>query len=145
MKRGRGGEERIEFAAGGLVWSGRPGRGRLAVIRRRRYRDWTLPKGKRKRGEELGETALREVTEELSGCVEPALGEFAGVTWYRKKRRPKVVFFWHMTTDEAPGRFEPNEEVTAVAWLTVRQAVARLGHESERALVAAAGRALAGR
>src|SRR5260370_1146847 len=54
-------------AAGALLW--RPsGRGReVALVHRRRYDDWSFPKGKRERGEHVPLTAGREVAEESGG------------------------------------------------------------------------------
>jgi len=44
-------------AAGGVVVQD----GKVLVVHRPRYDDWSLPKGKLKRGEDWGEGALREV------------------------------------------------------------------------------------
>ncbi|MFQ5349690.1 MAG: NUDIX domain-containing protein, partial [Thermoanaerobaculia bacterium] len=55
---------RVIEAAGGILWRRSAGFAELAVIHRPRHRDWSLPKGKRDRGESWQQTALREVVEE---------------------------------------------------------------------------------
>ena len=51
--------KRVE-AAGGVVVH----QGRVLIVHRPRYDDWTLPKGKLDRGESFEDAALREVWEE---------------------------------------------------------------------------------
>ena len=128
---------KIVVAAGGLVWrSTREGR-ELIVIRRRRHEDWTLPKGKVKPGESWLQCALREVREETGFDVE--VESHAGWVCYDTGDITKVVRFWNMKpVDES--RFESSEEVLSVHWLTPVEALKRLTHEGERALVAQASR-----
>ena len=57
-------------AAGGLVV--RPD-GRIAVIHRPRYDDWSLPKGKLERRESFEEAAVREVLEETGLHIDPGI------------------------------------------------------------------------
>jgi 8-oxo-dGTP pyrophosphatase MutT (NUDIX family) len=125
-------------AAGGLLWRPGPRSPRLAVVHRPRYDDWSLPKGKLEPGESFPAAALREVREETR--CEARLGPIAGVAWYRVGARLKLVVYWDMDlVAEIP--FEPDEEIDALAWLTPRQALARLDHASERRLVARSRRA----
>jgi 8-oxo-dGTP diphosphatase len=123
----------LVLAAGGLLWRDAPGGPELALVHRPRYDDWSLPKGKLKRGERFRAAAVREVTEETG--MPPRLGAYAGFTLYVAKRRPKLVLFWHMTAEGA-GAFEPNDEVDRLEWMAPPAAVARLAHASERRLVA---------
>ncbi len=120
-------------AAGGLVWRQAPGGRELAVIHRRRYQDWSLPKGKLKTGESWQQAALREVLEE-TGC-EAMLGDFAGQIDYYVRGTPKRVLFWHMQT-VADCQFYPNEEVDAIEWMAPDRALERLNYAGERALLA---------
>ena len=123
---------RIVAAAGGLVW--RPaGSGReLIVIYRRRHRDWTLPKGKVHPGESWLQCAIREVREETGFDVE--VESHAGWVCYDTGDITKVVRFWNMTP-VGESHFESSEEVMSVHWFTPQEAVKRLNHEAERALV----------
>ncbi|RDZ54050.1 NTP pyrophosphohydrolase [Haloferax sp. Atlit-4N] len=116
----------LTFAAGGVL---RRDDGRLCLVHRPRYDDWSLPKGKLEPGETLVETAVREVREETRCEVD--CGRFAGRYEYRV---PKGVFVWHMrVADERP--FEPDGEVDARQWVTPAEALERLTYETERALV----------
>jgi 8-oxo-dGTP diphosphatase len=120
------------LAAGGVLWrSGRRGP-ELAVIHRPRRRDWSLPKGKLEPGERFREAALREVREE-TGCRARLL-RFAGSSFYLSKRGPKAVLFWEMAI-EGKCRFEPNDEVDRLEWLTPSEAIERVHRASERRLL----------
>jgi ADP-ribose pyrophosphatase YjhB (NUDIX family) len=119
-------------AAGGLVWRDSQRGKEIAVVHRRCYDDWSLPKGKVNIGESWEGAAIREVKEETNCDV--SLGDFAGCSCYPVKGRPKIVLFWHMTlTDEQP--FEPNSETDQLLWLTVEEALAKLSYSNERALL----------
>ena len=124
----------VQLAAGGIVWQRIDGDPRLALIHRPKYDDWTLPKGKPERGEELGETARREIHEEL-GCRIKFL-EFAGVVHYPLGyERTKVVLFWHMSP-VGEQVFSPNREVDEILWLSKKEALKKLTHDVERELLA---------
>ena len=124
-------------AAGGLLWRDGPSGTQIAVVYRSRYGDWTLPKGKLKRGEPWHQAALREVKEE-TGC-DAALGEFAGSVSYLVDGSPKIVLYWHMHL-EGECEFEPSEEVQKVVWLSPVEALQRLDYRAERQLLKEAQR-----
>jgi 8-oxo-dGTP diphosphatase len=117
-------------AAGGLVVRD----GRVLLVHRPRYDDWSLPKGKLDPGESFEQAALREVEEEAGLRCE--LGEELEPTRYVDNRgRPKIVRYWVMRNCEDVG-FEPNEEVDELAWLEPEEAARRLSYEHDRELVA---------
>lgn len=122
-------------AAGGLVERRTDDGVAIAVIRRARYGDeWSLPKGKHEAGEELLDTALREVEEE-TGRKATVTG-FAGTTRYDTGSGTKIVFFWRMTAQGACDLKPPDEEeVRALAWLSPMEAQAKLTHTEEQLLV----------
>lgn len=127
----------IQLAAGGLVWRQIQQARCLAVVHRPKYDDWSLPKGKPEPGEELAETARREVDEEV-GC-EVRFLDFAGVVHYPlRENRTKVVLFWNMEAT-GPSRFRPNAEIDEVAWLPPDQALRRLTYAVEQDLLRTAG------
>jgi 8-oxo-dGTP diphosphatase len=115
------------FAAGGLLWRD----GRLAVVHRPRYDDWSLPKGKLEPGELLPETAVREVEEETG--FEVRREGFAGRYQYEVAAGPKTVFVWRMHAVAERGR--PHDEVDELAWLRVDEALDRLTYALERDLL----------
>jgi 8-oxo-dGTP diphosphatase len=118
-------------AAGGLVRRD----GRIAVVHRPRYDDWSLPKGKLDPGETWEQAAVREVEEE-SG-VRGELLEPLGEDRYRdNKGRPKVVRWWRMRPVQDHG-LTPNDEVDERRWLAPQDALPLLTYERDRELVAA--------
>lgn len=119
-------------AAGGVVVDEN---GRLLVVHRPRYDDWTFPKGKLDPGETIEECALREVEEE-SGCV-CDLGDPITTISYRDNRgRSKDVHYWWMTPTEIA--FEPNDEVDEVRWLVPEKVAAMLTYTRDREVLEAA-------
>ncbi len=126
----RGG--RIIFAAGGLVWKRTPEGAKVAVIRRSRYDDWSLPKGKLKGNETWEEAAVREVKEE-TGCDVRVTG-YAGSTSYHAKGKPKIVLYFMMEAVKEC-LFRDTREVKEMAWLSVQDALKKLDYEVERALL----------
>src|SRR4051794_25314038 len=115
-------------AAGGVVLRD----GRVAVVHRNRYDDWSLPKGKLDPGETWEQAALREVREEIG--LRCRLGrELDAVHYTDHKGRAKTVRYWVMEVEG--GEFEPNDEVDEVRWLEPREAVGLLSYERDRELV----------
>ena len=116
-------------AAGGVVVRD----GRVLLVHRPRYGDWTLPKGKLEDGEAWEDAALREVEEETGlRCL---LGRELGYTDYTdSKDRPKRARYWAMV---APGA-EPTaaSEVDAVRWAGIAEAAERLSYDRDRRFVA---------
>jgi 8-oxo-dGTP diphosphatase len=105
----------------------------LILVRRTRYNDWALPKGKVEANEQPLQAAIREVREE-TGCEVECQG-FAGEIRYEVEGIPKIVLFWQMSlVRQEP--LEENDEITEAIWLPIPQAIARMTYESERELVA---------
>jgi 8-oxo-dGTP pyrophosphatase MutT (NUDIX family) len=112
-------------AAGGVVLRD----GRMAVVHRPRYDDWSLPKGKLDPGESSEEAALREVEEE-TGLRCTLVRELPTVR-YDVRGRLKEVRYWAMEVlDETP--FVPNEEVDEVRWVDPQDALGLLSYDRDR-------------
>jgi len=122
----------FKVAAGGLVERTMRDGMQLAVVRRARYDDWVLPKGKPDGDESLEETALREVKEE-TGCQARIVGRAYSIE-YLVGRAPKVVTFFRMEYVADGFAIDPFE-IEEVVWLAPRDAVERLSYETERAVV----------
>jgi 8-oxo-dGTP diphosphatase len=114
-------------AAGGVVKRD----GRIAVVHRPRYDDWSLPKGKLDPGETSEQAALREVWEETGLRCE--LGpELSSTSYHDRKGRSKVVRYWLMEAVE--GEFAPNDEVDELRWLEPAEAAALLTYPRDAEL-----------
>jgi 8-oxo-dGTP diphosphatase len=118
-------------AAGGVVVRD----GRVCVVHRPRYDDWTLPKGKLDPGESFEDAALREVVEE-TGLRCRLVRELPAVR-YEVRGRPKLVRYWLMEVESDPG-FMANDEVDELRWLEPARALELLSYERDREVLAAA-------
>jgi 8-oxo-dGTP diphosphatase len=120
-------EEQVEAAGGVVVRDGK-----VVVVHRPKYDDWSLPKGKLDPGEGFEEAALREVEEETG--LRCRLGRELSSTEYRDaKGRPKIVRYWEMTP--LGGDFAPTDEVDELRWLEPGAAERLLSYEHDRELL----------
>jgi 8-oxo-dGTP diphosphatase len=119
------------FAGGGVVVDGA---GRILLVHRPRYDDWTFPKGKLDPGETLEQCALREVAEE-TGFVCSLGAEIAVTRYVDHKGRDKLVRYWLMTVVD--GAFEPNDEVEEIRWVTPDEAAELLSYPRDLLVLAA--------
>jgi 8-oxo-dGTP diphosphatase len=118
-------------AAGGVVVRAD---GRIAVIHRPRYDDWSLPKGKLEADESFETGALREVEEE-TGIRGRIVEELSSTRYLDRKGRDKIVRWYRMDLDGEPLAFAPNDEVDELRWLTPGEARGLLSYEHDRSLV----------
>lgn len=119
------------LAAGGVLCREGADGPEILVVHRKRYDDWTLPKGKLKDGESFVAAALREVDEE-TGCV-ARLERYLGAIGYEVKGDPKVVLFWRMSV-VSQKEIKDHAEVLEVFWMPFSAAVQRLSYADERAV-----------
>jgi 8-oxo-dGTP diphosphatase len=119
-------------AAGALLWRNTSTGYEIAIVYRKRYGDWTIPKGKLEDGESWKQAALREIKEETG--YDANIISFAGAIAYPTDGQPKVVCFWHMMARGEPSS-QIDDEVAEVFWLSPEAALARLQYPLERALM----------
>jgi 8-oxo-dGTP diphosphatase len=102
-------------AAGGLVVRD----GKVVLVHRPKYDDWSFPKGKCVEGESDEACALREVEEE-TGLRCELLDEIGRTSYVDGKGRPKIVRYWRMRA--LAGEFESHAEVDEIRWETLEDA-----------------------
>ena len=139
-------------AAGGVVWrpatlfedergDDRGGDGPdapavdVVLVRRDRYGDWSLPKGKLHAGERHQEAALREVQEETG--IDCELGPKLTTIRYDTLLGPKRVKWWAMTPSDSGEAVEPVDpaEVAEVVWLPFVEAWSRVTYGTDRGVL----------
>jgi len=119
------------LAAGGLLVRDD---GRVAVVHRPRYDDWSLPKGKLDPGESFEDGARREVWEE-TGVRGRIREELQPVEYVDRKGRDKLVRWYRMDVDGEPDEFVPNDEIDELRWLTPAEALDLVDYDHDRALL----------
>ena len=114
-------------AAGGVVIRD----GRVLLVHRPQYDDWTIPKGKLDDGESWEDAALREVEEETGLVCE--LGPEAGRTHYFDSQgRAKEVRYYRMSADGEP---HAQNEIDEVRWVPLADVSSFLSYDRDIALL----------
>lgn len=115
-------------AAGGLVVRD----GRVLLVHRPKYDDWSFPKGKCEAGESDEACALREVEEE-TGLRCELLDEVGRTSYVDGKGRPKLVRYWRMHAMH--GEFVPDDEVDEIRWEVPNEAARLLSWSRDAPLL----------
>jgi 8-oxo-(d)GTP phosphatase len=118
-------------AAGAVVLR----KGRVLLVHRPAYDDWSFPKGKLDRGEPSPVAALREVEEETGLRVR--LGVPLTSQTYPNGPRAKVVDYWvgRVVGDHDVSGYLVNSEIDEVVWVDVDKAERRLSYERDVAIL----------
>lgn len=125
------------LAAGAVLWrTDDDGTAQVAVIHRPRYDDWSLAKGKVDPGESLTACCVREIAEETGYKVR--LSTLLGSVNYPVQNRTKVVFYWN--AEVIGGKFQKNDEVNKLRWLSVDAAEEKLTYDADRKVLQQAAR-----
>jgi 8-oxo-dGTP diphosphatase len=125
---------RLIKAAGGVAWRPGPdGEPEVLLVHRKKYDDWSLPKGKAEPGEPLPVTAVREVLEE--GGARLALGRRLVSVRYNVGGRPKRVHYWAASVLSVDERAVPNSEVDEVAWVRASRAAERVSYAHDHGVL----------
>jgi 8-oxo-(d)GTP phosphatase len=119
-------------ASGGVVLRSGSGGPEILVVHRKRYDDWSLPKGKDEPGETPEEAALREVIEETGQPVRviAPLGRTQFATGFGIKDVD-----WFAMRATGPAEFMPNDEVDQARWVSVGEVDQLLSYKGDRSLV----------
>jgi 8-oxo-dGTP pyrophosphatase MutT (NUDIX family)/phosphohistidine phosphatase SixA len=126
---------RLIKAAGGVAWRPGPdGEPEILLVHRKKYDDWSLPKGKAEPDEPLPVTAVREVLEE--GGARLALGRRLSSVRYNVGGRPKRVHYWAARVLSVDEHAVPNSEVDEVAWLPADRAVDKVSYTRDHGVLA---------
>lgn len=125
------------YAAGVVCWREQDGKLEVALVHREVYKDWGFPKGKIDPGEQLPQTAVREVLEESGFKVR--LGRKLGVINYQVgEGLDKEVHYWASkvtATAIAKQKFLPNKEIAKVEWVPAKEALTLLSYEHDQNLM----------
>ena len=125
--------ERIE-GAGAVLWQViDDGDVRIAIIHRPRYDDWSLPKGGVDAGESHIQAAFREVLEETG--VKAIFGPEIGTVDYEVNGVTKEVRYWLAEADQINAATPDPEEVDAIEWLSISDAINKLSNSDDREIV----------
>jgi 8-oxo-dGTP pyrophosphatase MutT (NUDIX family) len=125
------GEAKEKVAAGGVVCDDG---GRVLIVHRRRYDDWSFPKGGVDEGETLEQAALREVKEEAGPECE-IIRQLSTSRYFFTTRKgetkPKVVYYFLMKV--TGGRlFADGLETDEAIWCSVEEAANRLSYQGDK-------------
>jgi 8-oxo-dGTP diphosphatase len=105
----------------------------VVIIHRKRYDDWTLPKGKVEAGEPVPVCAVREVLEETGVTIRLGV-PLDSITYEAGNAGLKKVDYWGGIVLNSVRR-APDAEVDVVSWLPVRAALSRLTYSHDHFLV----------
>ena len=104
----------------------------IALIHRKRYDDWSFPKGKIDPGETEPVAAVREILEETGQRA--YLGRRLCRISYPIPVGTKIVHYW--AAQAHGGDFAPNKEVDQLLWLPPKEADERLTYPHDRKVLA---------
>ncbi|MHC9544645.1 MAG: NUDIX domain-containing protein [Vulcanimicrobiota bacterium] len=143
-------EEREErqISAGGVVYKKEGGRYKICLVAKKNKRVWALPKGRLNPGENLEETAQREIAEEtgLLTEVHEKLDEISYYFYWKDENvfYHKTVYFYMMPVIKE-NYCQRDTEVDAVIWLTLGEAYKKLTYLNEKEVMKKAQRILKSR
>ena len=130
-------EEREEkqISAGGVVYKKEGGKFLICLISKKNGRIWALPKGRVLPGEDLEDTARREVAEETGHLTRvTAILDQISYYFYVKEENVlyhKTVYFFLMPLLEE-NFCTPDGEASSIVWITPGEAYKRLSYLNEK-------------
>jgi 8-oxo-dGTP diphosphatase len=128
--------DRIQ-GAGAVLWQSIDDSGvKIALIHRPKYDDWSFPKGGVDAGESHIQAAFREVLEETG--VKAIFGPEIGTVDYEVNGVTKEVRYWLAEADQFNAATPNPEEVDAIEWLSISDAINKLSNNDDREILAMA-------
>ncbi len=125
------GEPTEIVAAGGVIIDEQ---GRVLLVHRVAYDDWSFPKGKVDKGETIEAAALREVREEAGlecEIIRPLSNSHYAYTTRKGEVKPKVVHYFLMKVTGGQ-LFTDGKETDDALWCSAQDAEKRLSYEGDR-------------
>jgi 8-oxo-dGTP pyrophosphatase MutT (NUDIX family) len=125
------GQAQEKVAAGGVVMDDA---GRVLVVHRARYDDWSFPKGGVDKGETIEQAALREVREEAGlecEIIRQLTASRYLYTTRKGERRPKIVYYFVMKITGGQ-LFADGLETDETAWCSLDEAAERLSYQGDK-------------
>ena len=121
------------IAAGAVVWRRNANdEVEIALIHRKKYDDWSIPKGKIEGEESLIACAYRETMEETG--FEVRFGPIIGSISYSVGNVPKTVTYWSAKFLSERGSPNPGE-VDQVRWMTISEAQTFLVRDLDKKVI----------
>jgi len=123
------------LAAGIVLWTGTAAEPQFLLLRNAKHQSWGLAKGHAEAGEELLQTALREVEEETALLLRADQLDdlFADSAVYQPKPgKWKRVMHYLSTQPVDPAHFQRSDEHDQHAWLSIDEAMAQPTHQALR-------------
>jgi 8-oxo-dGTP diphosphatase len=126
--------------AAGCVAYRRDGGAIAILLIRDKYACWTLPKGHLEPGESEEQAAVREVCEEtaVSGVLGPLVGRITYMVVKKRGPQLKQVAFFLLLATAGSAAPQADEGIAAAEWFAPEAALALIGYDQVREVVARA-------
>jgi len=119
-------------SAGGILTKNINGLPHILVIHRKRYNDWSLPKGKCIEGESYENAAIREIKEETNIDAE-IITHYKDI-YYSAGENEKITKYYLMKIVNE-NLFTENDETDIIKWVTYDDALNLLSYDELKKII----------